>query len=40
MKKLTAYDCYVKLVDEKLTQEEYKQLLLDNGIILKKNKTK
>lgn len=36
MAKLTAYEIYKKAQKENLTHEQYKQLLLDNGIIIKK----
>ena len=32
--KLTAHQCYVKSVEEKLTKEEYKQLLKDNEVLI------
>lgn len=32
--KLSAYDCWIKKTNENLTNEEYKQLLKDNGIIV------
>ena len=33
---LTARDCYKKKVKENLTDAQFKQLLVDNGIIVKK----
>jgi hypothetical protein len=36
MAKLTAYEIYKKAQKENLTHDQYKQLLLDNGIIIKK----
>ena len=35
MAKLTAYEIYKKAQKENLNHEQYKQLLLDNGIIIK-----
>lgn len=35
MAKLTAYEIYKKAQKENLTHEQYKQLLLDNGVIIK-----
>jgi hypothetical protein len=36
MAKLTAYEIYKKAQKESLTDEQYKQLLIDNDIIIKK----
>lgn len=36
MERLTAYECWKKKEKEKLTDDQYKQLLLDNHIIVKK----
>jgi len=36
MAKLTAYEIYKKAQKDNLAYEQYKQLLLDNGIIIKK----
>lgn len=36
MVKLTAYEIFEKAKKENITHEQYKQLLLDNGIIIKK----
>lgn len=34
--KLTAYECYKKRIDDKLSDDDFKKLLVDNGIIIKK----
>jgi hypothetical protein len=36
IRKLTAYEIFKKVRKENLTKEQYKQLLIDNGIIIKK----
>lgn len=34
--KLSAHDVWVKVKNEKLSDEQYKQLLIDNGIVISK----
>lgn len=34
-KRLSAYECWRKKIDEKLTDAQYKRLLIENGIIVK-----
>jgi hypothetical protein len=36
-KKLSAYECYKLKKEKALSDEEYKQLLLDNKVIVKKS---
>ena len=36
MKKITAFELYRKAKKDKLLSEEFKKLLIDNGVIVKK----